>query len=218
MLNIILFYFMFYLVYLFFKYFKIDDVSNKLLSLLSYKILLKDIDELPSKLIIIGSHTTIYDFIIGILFYYAILRKKYSTYIFMKNSFEFICNPILTIFDKKINFVSVDKTKGGLTMQICDKLKDKDNYIIFISPEGTRKCTPTLRTGYWYIAKNLDINILYIGIDFSLKKIEMEDYRKPFDTWEEENEQFIKSCVKYIPLYPERCFWTKDYYYNCEET
>ena len=181
---------------------------------MGYKITVFDIEKLPSKLIIIGSHTTIYDFFIGLLFYYVYLHKRYSTYVFMKKSFEIICNPIMMFLDKKFKLISVnnDKKKEGLTTKICNTLKNEDNYIIFISPEGTRKCTENIRSGYWYIAKNLNIDIMYLGIDYSLKTIVMEEYRKPFETLDEEKEYFIKYCKKYTPLFPERCFWTKDYY------
>jgi 1-acyl-sn-glycerol-3-phosphate acyltransferase len=170
------------------------------------------IEEYPSKLMIISSHTSIYDFLIGILYYYSVLHKKYNIYILMKDNFHKVCSPILSILDKKIKLISVDYNKKGLTKKICDELSDKDNYIIFIAPEGTRKCTDKLKTGYWNIAKNLDINISYIGIDFITKDIVLENYRKPFNKWEEEEDYFIKYCKKYIPLYPERCHWTKNFY------
>jgi hypothetical protein len=124
------------------------------------------------------------DFLIGVMFYYAIFHEKYSTYVFMKNSFEIICKPILIFFDKKFKLISIDTDKkkiydkNGITTQICNKLKNEDNYVIFISPEGTRKCTEKLRSGYWYIAKNLDLDILYLGIDYSSKEITTEEYRK----------------------------------------
>lgn len=216
--TIIIFYFFTRLVYLYNKHFNnidkfISYICGKILSICGYTVNAIDIEKLPSKLIIIGCHTSIYDFLLGILFYYAILHEKYSTYVFMKNSFEKICNPILIFFDKKFKLISVDPhKKNGITSQICDKLKDEDNYVIFISPEGTRKCTENLRSGYWYIAKNLDIDILYCGMDYSLKIIKLEEHRKSFNTWEEEKESFINYCIKYIPLYPERCFWTKNYY------
>ena len=61
---------------------------------------------------------------------------------------------------------------------------------------------------------NLLVDILYLGVDYALKTITIEDYRKPYNTLEEEEKYFIECCGKYIPLYPERCFWTKNYYEN----
>ena len=205
----------FYILFLFYCLvnlsYNFSNLSEKILILMGYKFNNKM--ELPSKLIIIGSHTTIYDFIIGLLFYYTILHKKYKAHILMKEQFEKICSPILVLFDKKINLISIKNNKNNsITNQIYEKLKNEDNYIIFLAPEGTRKCTDKIKSGYWYISKNLDIPIVYMGIDYSLKTITLEEDRKGMITWDDEQNEFIKSCKKYVPLYPERCFWTKNYY------
>jgi 1-acyl-sn-glycerol-3-phosphate acyltransferase len=230
--------FFYYLIIFFFLasglYIYNNDITSILFKNIIYYINYKvdnDIDKqilsLPTKLIIISSHTSIYDFIIGFIFYYAYLRKKYNVNILMKKEFEKITNPILSLFDNKINLISVERTmnlskrsgdkentnnKNGLTDQICDNLKYKDNYILYIAPEGTRKCTEQLRKGYWYISKKLDIKVLYIGIDFSKKIIRLEKERDVLEDWEDEKQIFINNCRKYIPLYPERCYWTKNFY------
>ncbi len=167
-----------------------------------------------TKLIMVSSHTSIYDFIIGVLFYYGYLHDKYNINILMKKDFEKMTTPLLKYFDNKINLISVTPHKQGLTDSVCHYLKDKNNYILYIAPEGTRKCTNQLKSGYWAIAKKLNIHIVYIGIDFMDKIIEFEPERLVAENWDDEKEMFIKSCRKYIPLYPERCYWTKDFYDN----
>lgn len=202
-----------------------DDLSScffkKILYYLDFKCDLIDIHELPSKLIIIGSHTSIYDFFIGTIFYYAYLHEKYDTYVLMKKEFEKICSPLLVFFDKKFKLISVNSTKKienhvslGLTDTICNSLKEKNNYILYIAPEGTRKCTDKLRSGYWNISKTLNVDVMYLGINFSSKKIFLEKPREVEDSWDDEKIIFINSCKKYIPMYPERCYWTKDFYYE----
>jgi 1-acyl-sn-glycerol-3-phosphate acyltransferase len=181
---------------------------KNILYLIGYKINI--LENLPSKLIIISSHTSIYDFIIGLLFYYGYLHDTYSTYVLMKKSFEEVCYPLFTIMDNKIKIIGVQteyKTSNRITEKISNVLKEKDNYILFISPEGTRKCTNKIKSGYWYISKNVDAYIMFLGIDYVSKNITMENYRKPFETWNEEEKDFIHNCQKYIPLYPECCFW-----------
>jgi len=198
----------------------ISFVFQQILKYLKYEIQSYDETLLPSKLIIVNSHTSIYDFIIGTLVYYAYLHEKYDTYVLMKKEFEKICSPLLVFFDK-IKLISVNSTKKienytalGLTDTICNSLKEKDNYILYVAPEGTRKCTDKLRSGYWNISKTLNINVMYLGIDFSSKKIVLETPRKVEDSWDDEKIIFIESCKKYIPMYPERCYWTKDFYYE----
>jgi 1-acyl-sn-glycerol-3-phosphate acyltransferase len=203
----------FYIIFSFYTLYNIfsQNISKKMLDLLGYTYNdITDLQSMPSKLIIIGSHTTVYDFVIGSLFYYAILHEKYSTYILMKKQFEQMCYPFLIFFGKKFKLIKIDSEKKGITEQICLELHNKDNFIIFIAPEGTRKLTEKLRSGYWHISKKLNIDIIYLGIDYSSRNIIMEECRKPKDTWDEEQDEFIKSCKKYVPLYPERCFQ-----YNC---
>jgi hypothetical protein len=190
----------------------IKYLFRSILKFIGYNVEPFNLDEYPSKLIIIGSHTSIYDFFIGTIIYYAYLHEKYDTYTLMKKEFEELTTPFLTYFDSKFKLISVDTKEKGLADQICNNLKDKDNFILFIAPEGTRKHTESLRSGYWVIAKTLNINVAYLGIDFSDRVVILEKSRNVKDLWEEEQQEFIKSCRKYIPLYPERCFWTKDFY------
>ena len=171
-----------------------------------------DIYNLPSKLIIISSHTSIYDFFIGLLFYYTCLYKRYSANLVMKYTFEKYVSFLFNYIDKKFKLIGVYPKKGGLTTQICNNLKNKDDFILFLAPEGTRKYTETIHKGYWVIAKELDIHIIYLGIDFDKKSIAIEPFRKIKKEWEDEQTEFINSCKKYTPLYPERCHWTKDFY------
>ena len=212
----------FFFIISFYKYNKnfknynefVSYIFKNILLLLNYEVDDFNIDELPSKIIIISSHTSIYDFIIGSLFYYGYLHSRYLTFVVMKKEFETFIKYILKLFDKRFQLISIDTNKKniGYTEQICDNLRNKNDYVLFIAPEGTRKCINKIKSGYWYISKNLEIDIIYIGIDFSSKSITLEKNRKPKDTWDEEQDEFIRCCKKYIPLYPERCYWTKNFY------
>jgi len=203
-----------FLSYFVYKNSSISSLCKKLLYFLGYTNNIDSalIENLPTKLIIISSHTSSYDFLIGLIIYYAYLREKYDSYILMKEEFEQICSPILSLIDSKFKLIKVDRENDRVTDKICYNLEKKNNYIIFLAPEGTRKCTEHLRKGYWFISTKLEVDIVYLGIDFHSKKIILEKNRKAGGNWYEEKKEFINSCVKYIPLYPERCFWTKDFY------
>ena len=200
---ICIFYFLFYNYYeIFFQF---------LLKIMGFNVNI-DIKNLPSKVIFISSHTSIYDFSIGMIIYYGYLHKKYKLYCLMKKLFESMVSPFLLFIDNKVNIISVDKTKNGLTTKIIDTLKIKDNYLIFIAPEGTRKLNQILRKGYWIIAKELNIDVVYVGIDFHKKYIQLEKNRKVDENWNVEQDNFIQEAIKYTPLYPEKFYWTKNYY------
>lgn len=194
-------------------------VAIYILNKIGYMVNEESFKNMPSKMILISSHTSIYDFLLGCLIYYSFFNIEYDIYIFMKKDFEVMTSPLLKLLDNKFKLISVGykrsitiNKENGLVMDTYKKLEKKDNYIIYISPEGTRKCTNKIKSGYWNIAKLLDIEIGYIGIDFYNKKISLEKPRKPLEDWDNEKELFIEMCNKYIPLYPERCYWMKDFY------
>jgi 1-acyl-sn-glycerol-3-phosphate acyltransferase len=208
-MNILLFLFLFY--FLFYNYY--EKIFQFLLKIIGFKINITT-KNLPSKIIFISSHTSIYDFFIGMIVYYGYLHKKYNLYCLMKKLFESIVSPFLLFIDNKVNIISVDKKKTGLTQKIINTLKNKDNYLIYVAPEGTRNMTQVLRKGYWIISKELNIDVIYIGIDFHKKIIQLENNRKVNENWNIEQDIFIKEAINYIPLYPEKFYWTNKYYEN----
>jgi hypothetical protein len=203
-----------YLSYFFYKKVLNGNLSKTILNLLDYKVDFET-NELPNKMVIVGAHTSIYDFFIGLLFYYAYLQSEYTVYLFMKKGFERYCSPILGLIDIKFKLISVKPTNEGLSHQIIEKLSnapENHKYLIFLAPEGTRKSVTTIRKGYWYIANGLNIPISFIGIDFFYKKIKLGKPRLGEIKWENEFDWFTKECSKIIPLYPERCHWTKEFF------
>ena len=198
----------FILYLLFFIYLLIEFknyIFRSLLYVLGFKIDLDSFKDLPSKLILIGNHTSIYDFFISTAIYFSYFHQDYTNYVLMKDSFEFYTSPLFHYIDKKLKIISVNKNKKGLTQQLVEELKFKDNYILFIAPEGTRKYTDSIKSGYWVLSKELDIDIVFIGIDFYKKTFELEKPRKASFLWEQEKELFKKSAIKYQPLFPENC-------------
>lgn len=206
------------LLFFSFIYFSFFNYSSEIFSFILYlygfKINKKNINNLPTKLILISSHTSMYDFFIGMAINYSIFHKNHTNYILMKKAFADICNPFLPFLDKKFKLIEVNKDKKGITQSLTDNLKDKDNYIIYLSPEGTRKLNKNLRKGYWVLSNKLDVKVMYIGIDFLKKTIFFEKPRFVEIEWVNEEKNFINSCKKYLPLYPERCYWTKNFYIN----
>ncbi len=172
----------------------------------------EEIEKLPSKLIVVTSHTSVYDFLFSFIFYQMYLRQKYNAQILMKESFESYVSPILKYVDNRFNIIRVSGGSGNLVQQITDQLKHQNNWVLGIAPEGTRKCVPKLKSGYYYLSKNLESNILYIGIDYEKKTVQLEPLHSPLSNWKDEEEWFISICRKYQPLFPDQCYWTREEY------
>ena len=89
-----------FIYFLFFNY--SASIFNLLLYFYGFKIDKKNCKKLPSKLILISSHTSMYDFFIGMAINYAIFHKNHSNYILMKKVFADICSPFLPFLDRKL--------------------------------------------------------------------------------------------------------------------
>lgn len=200
--------YLFFLLYVFIG-FK-NYIFRSLLYVLGFKIDLDSFKNLPSKLILIGNHTSMYDFFISTAIYFSYFHKDYTNYVLMKDQFEYYTSILFHFFDKKLKIISVNKNKSGLTKQLIEELKFKNNYILFIAPEGTRKYTESIKSGYWILSKELNVDVSFVGINFQNKTLTLEPPREVNYNWELEKKIYESIAEKYLPLFPEKCVFTKN--------
>lgn len=73
---------------------------------------------------------------------------------------------------RKLGGTPVDRfSKQGLVDQVVALFNANENFMLGLSPEGTRKRVDTLRTGFYYIAKKAGVPILPIGFDYANKQV-----------------------------------------------
>lgn len=186
--------------------------SQWALTMLGFKVDLESIQHLPPKFVAVTSHTSIYDFVIASFIYHGYMKAHYDIYFLMKDEFARHASPICRRYFPYMYIVPVQSTSQSIVTKSIDELKHADNYILAITPEGTRSCVPQIRSGFYYIAKELKADVVFVGIDFHKKTIAVERPRKMGDDIHVEKEWFISCCRKYIPLYPENCYFTKYFY------
>ena len=87
-------------------------LHQTILSLLGFKINMESFNNLPSQIIFIGAHTSVYDFFIGSLLYYGYFHKKYNNYILMKEDFERYTSSIFYHFDSILISNSLNKLES----------------------------------------------------------------------------------------------------------
>jgi hypothetical protein len=133
----------------------------------------------------------------------------------MKDEFGNYANEVCKIFFPYTRIISINNESTishNIVNKVVNELKNEKSYALCIAPEGTRKCVNKIRSGFYYIARDLNIPVIYCGIDFSRKIIKFEMPRKMGVNIEEEKEWFKEMCRKYVPLYPENCYFIKDFY------
>jgi 1-acyl-sn-glycerol-3-phosphate acyltransferase len=112
---------------------------------------------------------------------------------------------IFGVILRKLGGFPVERHKNlNQVDQVVKLYNERESFHIALSPEGTRKKVSRLRTGFYHIAKNANIPIILVGLDFGNKKVV---FGEPFYTSNDETADkrkivaFFKGMLGYIPDY-----------------
>ena len=79
--------------------------------------------------------------------------------------------PPFGFFFKWLGGVPVDRRdRNNLVAAVVDVLKERDELILIIAPEGTRSRTKRWKTGFYYVALGAGVPILLGYLDFARKR------------------------------------------------
>lgn len=77
----------------------------------------------------------------------------------------------MSVAFKIIGGIPIDRgSSRGVVEQMADIFKSRDEFLLAIVPEGTRKNVKTIKTGFWYIAKAANVSIICWFLDNANKK------------------------------------------------
>ena len=126
-----------------------------------------DTQKYPKKCLVIAApHTSNWDFLIGRCYAYVIgIAPKY-----LIKSELFL--PILGNFFKWNGGIPVYRdSNNNIVDQISEIYNSSEEFILGISPEGTRKRVDKWKTGFYHIAVNSSVPILLLKLDYNSKEI-----------------------------------------------
>ena len=133
--------------------------------------------------VIVGPHTSSWDFIIALAFR-SQLRLQRLNFLGKAELFE---GPF-GFFFKKLGGFPVDRFhKHHMVDQVAAIFHLHNNFILALSPEGTRKKVDRLRTGFYHIAKKAGVAIVMAGMDFASKEV---SFAEPFFPSDDEAADF----------------------------
>lgn len=123
-------------------------------------------DYFSRKHVIIGfPHTSNMDTVRAFIGYRIVKR---TGHIMIKKEWFFW--PMSAVF-RMIGGIPVDRrSPRGAVEQMTDIFKERDEFLLAIVPEGTRKKVKTIKTGFWHIAKAADVSIVCWFLDNPHKK------------------------------------------------
>lgn len=150
--------------------------------------------------VIVFSHTSYFDFYILILYLLAYPRELKSVKTLVKPQPFKHFGWILRRFGA-IPATKVDDKNGGAVNRITNELKHLDSFMFLISPKGSI-LKREWRSGYYHIAKQLNVPLKVAGLDYETQKIIVSD-EIDSNKSESDIESFLKDELKEIvPLFP----------------
>ncbi|MBK9108741.1 MAG: 1-acyl-sn-glycerol-3-phosphate acyltransferase [Saprospiraceae bacterium] len=148
--------------------------SQWLLGLLGWRYTgtetLRKIDQF---VVAIGPHTSNWDFPLGLLIRWASGLDK-MRFIGKESLFR---PPYAWFFKALGGFPVVRSASKNQVEMYIELFKSHRVFAIVISPEGTRKKTDQLKTGYYYIAKGAGVPIVPASINYKTRYVH---FHKPF--------------------------------------
>ena len=94
-----------------------------------------------------------------------------------------------------INFggIPVWRTKStGVTQQVIEELKKKDKFILYLTVEGLMHTNKTIKSGFYYIGKELDAIIVPTKIDYKNRRFELMEELELTDSVEKDKDALME--------------------------
>ena len=151
------------------------------------------IGELPgdvNKYLFVGvPHTSNWDFIYG---WIASRALGIKLTFFVKDIF---CRGPLICFCRYFGASPVNRREStNFVDSVAKQFAENDKMIVLLTPEGTRKYAPNLKSGYYYLAKSANVPIVLVGANYADKSITFLPPRPPMATFEEDEKNLKDFC------------------------
>jgi 1-acyl-sn-glycerol-3-phosphate acyltransferase len=164
-------------------------LSGIILRFMGWKINPHVPENINKCVLVMGPHTSNWDFVIGRLaFFYLGVKPK----IIIKKELFF---PPLGWLLRGLGGIPVDrKKKNNMTEYASNLYAVNEKLYLLFTPEGTRKYNPNWKKGFYYIAKKAQVPIVICYMDYSSKTGGIHSVMEPMDNVEE-NIVFIKTIL-----------------------
>lgn len=169
------------------------------LKLLGWKVTAKVTPEMSHSVMLAAPHTSNWDFPIALAaFWYMQLDVKF----FIKNDYT---KGLLGGFFRWAGAIGVDrsKRKNKLTDLAIDYLKEKDQLVILVPAEGTRKAVEKWRTGFYRISLEAGVPISMGFLDYKKKEAGVGGPFTPSGKFEEDMTRIQEFYRPIHPKHPE---------------
>lgn len=137
-----------------------------LLKLLGGWTITGQLPEHKKMVIAVAPHTSNHDFFIGIA---AALALDLNIRFLGKHSI-FVW-PVKRLLES-LGGIAVDRSHPhGVVGQVVSEFNQNETLLLGLSPEGSRKKVEQWRSGFWFIAKQANVPICLLGLDYKSRQL-----------------------------------------------
>jgi len=141
--------------------------------------------DLPKFVIIVGPHTSNWDFFAGLFCDLALdleagFLAKHTIFVGPFGSWLKSLGGIPVVRSASHNVVS----------EVAAEFVRRDRMVLAITPEGTRKKVEAWKSGYWHIARAAGVPIVPVGLDFARRAAVIGQLRYPTESLEQDEAVF----------------------------
>ena len=96
----------------------------------------------------------------------------------------------------------VRSSSHNVVTQVAAEFARREQMVLAIAPEGTRRKVETWKSGYWHIARAAGVPIVPVGLDFEKRAAVIGPPRFPTESLEQDEEEFRKFFATVTPKHP----------------
>jgi len=124
--------------------------------------------DLPQFVVIVAHHTSNWDFAIGLAVKWALgLDVRWL-------GKDTLFRPPLGWFMRANGGVPVKRaSRENLVEQTANEFATREQFVLVLAPEGTRRRVPEWRSGFWHVAKRANVPICCVALDWSRHEVRM---------------------------------------------
>ncbi len=151
-------------------------ISRVMLKIIRWRVIGSLPEEQRKYVLIVAPHTSNWDFILFI-FTVSVLRLQPS--VLIKSSL--FIDP-LGWFLRYCGAIPVNRTQANsLVDYITGIYTERDEFVLIITPEGTRSANPNWKRGFHHVATKAEVPILVVSVDSTKRVIAIEGLMEPSD-------------------------------------
>ena len=149
--------------------------------------------------VIAAPHTSNWDFVIGIA-----AKLKLQLHIHWLGKHTLFRKPFAPLFEW-LGGTPVDRSSSrGIVQQTIELFNSKGQFLLGLSPEGTRKKVDRWKTGFYNIAKGAGVPIVPVAFDYREKCVVIGAPLYPSDSMEQDFARLVSFYAEREGRYPEK--------------